>query len=239
MTLQAFFRRLASLLYVPTCVGCLEKIDEGVLCDACKLRYGKELQTLCITCAKPYSFCSCATDTLVTAGIRKHYKRFRYDPAERDSVANRLVYELKHHLNYDLVKFLAAEMVKILPEFNQDAVITYMPRGRAARLRYGFDQSALLAREISKSTGIPVFTLIRNRKGKEQKNLTKDERMKNAEASYAFCGKREEIKGKIVILLDDISTTGATLAVGARLLRKNGARNVVALTLAETYRQTQ
>ncbi len=239
MTFKALLRRLTELLYVPTCVGCLEKIDRGVLCDSCMLEYGKALQTLCVTCEKPFSFCDCVSEDLLKAGVLRHYKRFRYDPAEVDSPQNRLIYELKHRLNYDLVDFLGSEMAKVLPELSPEKTcIAYMPRSRAAYLRYGFDQSALLARKISRITQIPLLNVIKNRKGKEQKRLTKKERFLNAEEGYIFEGKPEEIKGKTVLLLDDVSTTGATLSVGSRLLKRNGARSVLAITLAESHRKT-
>ena len=111
--------------------------------------------------------------------------------------------------------------------------LTFLPRGNAAKLEYGVDQAEELARALSVLSGIPLKKLIMRRRGKnkQQKKLSFDERIRNANASFRLA-RRAELSGKTVFLVDDIVTTGAGMAACTRLLRKAGAKNVYCLAAA-------
>jgi len=98
--------------------------------------------------------------------------------------------------------------------------------------RRGFNQSELIAKGLAKATGlkVPTKALMRNRNTAPQQRLTREERTKNLHD--AFWADGLIVKGKTIILIDDVCTTGATLIECAYALRKAGAANVLALTLA-------
>jgi ComF family protein len=103
----------------------------------------------------------------------------------------------------------------------------------AARLRErGYNQAALLARELGKSIGLPVSenSLVRVRATRPQVELGAQERKENVRD--AFCCSNMELKEKRILLIDDVCTTGATLEACSIALQQVGARSVWAFTLA-------
>ena len=140
------------------------------------------------------------------------------------------------------VAVLSADMPEEMPEGlplkERLPIFTYTPRRRAAVHQDGFDQAARLARALAREMGGEFVPLLRRdvrRKASEQKRLGTRERIKNAEASYALCRRADaRVRGRIVVLCDDRSTTGATLARCERLLLRAGASAVVWATIAQT-----
>jgi ComF family protein len=103
----------------------------------------------------------------------------------------------------------------------------------AARLRErGYNQAALLAREMARRVGLDVNekVLIRQRATVSQVELDVSQRKENVHA--AFCCSSDELAGKRVLLIDDVCTTGATLEACAIALYDGGVRSVQAFTLA-------
>ena len=113
-----------------------------------------------------------------------------------------------------------------------EVVIVYLPRSRRAKRAEGHDQSERLARALSRMTGIPVArAIVRTRHGRVQKDLRASDRMKNAKKSFRY-NPRVDVKGKYVVLLDDVVTTGAGMSVGVSLLRQAGARGILCFCMA-------
>jgi ComF family protein len=103
------------------------------------------------------------------------------------------------------------------------------PRRRSWR---GFDQSLLLAQEMSRHTGLPVVSdgLVRVRPTTPQVELSTRERHENVRRAFAPLG--EVLRGRNLLLVDDVYTTGATLSEVARAAREAGAASVYALTIS-------
>ena len=114
-------------------------------------------------------------------------------------------------------------------------LVLYIPSHRRKEALRGYNQAQLLAKYISQSLDIPLSrkNLIKIRKTREQSGLNKIERMSNLKKSFQIRDKRE-IKGKNILLIDDIITTGVTLEEASRLLLENGARKVTGLTLTSS-----
>ncbi|MBR7151480.1 MAG: ComF family protein [Clostridia bacterium] len=145
------------------------------------------------------------------------------------------------------MEFLAAELAvsarDLLAEQGiaaQDAVLTYIPRATAARLQYGTDQARELARALSRELSIPMLPLLERRPGmgRPQKHLNSAERLKNAKKTYRVRD-YDGCRAKTVLLVDDIVTSGATVAICARLLRRAGASHVFALAVAADELQSE
>jgi ComF family protein len=176
------------------------------------------------------------------AKCRGFYKLVYYMPAKKTPVQNRLIYTVKQTRDRRTVDFLAKElwcsMKELLKEESieqEQVILTYIPRSAMAKLQYGTDQAKELARAISRLSGIPMESLIRRKGGRanSQKKLDPIARYKNAKNSFdAALGCDVDLKGKTVLLIDDIVTTGASMAVGTRLLRKMGAAEVYAFAIA-------
>ena len=109
-------------------------------------------------------------------------------------------------------------------------VITFTPRRPNQVRYYGFDQSEELAVAISTATGIPCKTLLK-RVGfaRAQKKLKGKDRAKNVKGKFIGT---ENIDNKNILLIDDVVTTGSTIAECARILKENGANKIYTWTLS-------
>jgi ComF family protein len=102
------------------------------------------------------------------------------------------------------------------------------------RLRWrGFNQSVLLARQISRAYNIPLdpFVVYRSKETPPQTQLTEAERRKKVRGIFSLNPQRP-IDGKRVLLIDDVYTSGATVNECSRCLKQGGAKEVYVLTLA-------
>ncbi|GHT90094.1 hypothetical protein FACS1894113_5610 [Alphaproteobacteria bacterium] len=116
--------------------------------------------------------------------------------------------------------------------FDADFIIP-VPSFWTRTLRRGFNPADIIAIELSKNLNIPLDlkALKRIRKTEYQKNKTKVEREKNIENAFLCEG---NIRGKKILLIDDVMTTGTTLNECAKALKMAGASVVVGLTIAST-----
>jgi ComF family protein len=104
------------------------------------------------------------------------------------------------------------------------------------RLRQrGFNQSSLLAKFLGRTLELPVrFDILhRNRWTEPQTHLSRNERLVNLGKAFSVSSP-VEIRGKPVVLIDDVFTTGTTIAECARTLKKEGAAEVHALTVSRS-----
>jgi ComF family protein len=98
----------------------------------------------------------------------------------------------------------------------------------------GFNQAQILARELARRKQLPLFEgqLVKVKRTIPQTSLEAKERKKNLKGAFEVKN-REKIEGKIVLLVDDVFTTGSTLQECSLMLRKAGALEVRALTVAQ------
>ena len=105
---------------------------------------------------------------------------------------------------------------------------------RLKRLWRRYNPPLLLAQEISKSLKVPILhALQKTRLTKSQTRLSAADRQRNLQNSLALA-KGINIEGKNILLIDDVHTTGATLKRCSALLKKGGAKRIIALTIAST-----
>lgn len=236
------FDLLLSLIFVPKCVSCRTRLPFDAttpLCQKCRAEYENEKARTCAVCAARLSDCSC-TPPEVNCGTKKTLKIFRYRPAHPELATQQMIFALKHRRNASLCRLLAGDLsAAVLREVGkrkEKYIITYPPRSKSAIRKNGFDHTEMLAKALGEQTGIPVRSTLRRTGGVMQKKLSRTERMKNALASFAP-RKDVSLDGKRVLLVDDVVTTGATLAAAARHLRRMGAREVITVAVAITLRE--
>ncbi len=122
------------------------------------------------------------------------------------------------------------KIIKLLKEFD---LIIPVPMFIKKKLSRGYNQTELLAKNLSKNIEIPydISILKRVSEGKTQSTLHRLERLNNIERVFEV---EQNINGKKVILLDDIFTTGATVEVCSKILKKSGAKEICVLTICRT-----
>jgi len=124
---------------------------------------------------------------------------------------------------------------KIIPFSEKFDCIVPMPVTEKRLKKRGFNQSFIVAEEISRMTGKPVYHAIlqKTKETRDQYSLARDERRKNVRGVFALSDGRE-IRGKRVLLVDDLYTTGATAREASRTLMRGKTRTVVLFALART-----
>lgn len=231
---------IGRLLFPPRCAACRELLDwyekgKG-LCARCQAEWTAEMRELCTICTKEVANCSCMPELMQKAKCEGFRKLTYYYPKTRKKVQNRVIYTIKESCTRTAFDYLANGLKPMVDEIVGDRAptdfcIAYLPRTRAARERYGVDQAEQLARALSKLTGIALIQALLRDGGKEQKQLVSNERLRNAQGSYRIKD-GIDLSGKRVLLVDDLVTTGASMAVGVKLLRRAGAKSVYALAVA-------
>ena len=217
-----------NLLFPQWCVGCGKEGD--FICSPCRRSLPRIMPPLCPRCGRPQSsgiLCpGCVSWQAEIDGIRS--------PFRFDGVMRQAIYQLK----YRNLRALAVPLAKLL----QDYLTTSHVPGEALvpvplhqkRLRQrGYNQSCLLAQELGKLINLPVVDdcLIRRRHAPPQaRTSTVDERRSNV--ADAFTCRNHRLRDKQVLLVDDVSTSGATLDACATALKAAGASSVWGLVLA-------
>jgi len=216
------------LLFPRWCVGCGR--EGSFICDSCRQTLPFIVPPLCPKCGRPQLsgvFCPhCVSWQAEIDGIRS--------PFRFEGVIQQAIYKLK----YGNIRALAQPLAKLL----RDYLLTYPVSGEVLvpvplhpkRLRErGYNQSDLLARGLGNLISLPVIDdcLVRLRYTSPQvKTSTVAERQNNVAGAFTCRGDR--LRDKQVLLIDDVSTSGATLDACAAALKAGGAASVWGLTLA-------
>lgn len=234
---KAFFSGFLAMFFPKRCVACGELLEfdyRDCLCPDCREEWDEAKVEICEVCGKTQTRCRCAYG-------KEHVDMVRhlaaYDHNKREGVANRIVYNLKKS-NYNvLFLFVADEMANELVDFKVDenTVVAGVPRSPGSVRRYGYDHAKKLARVLAERLEVGYLDALGHYGGKqEQKTLNKSQRALNAkENCYLKNGVGDSLKGKTVLLVDDIITTGAMTGACAEQLHLGGAKRVICLLAAK------
>jgi ComF family protein len=230
-------RYAADLILPPICVSCHEPISvHGKLCAACWRRIDFISAPFCDRLGVPLPYSTEAV-TLSAAAQRRTPDFGRARAVARfDGVMRDLIHRLKYSDHHELVTLFAP----LLHGAGRDLLgsadfLVPVPLHRWRLWRRRFNQAALLAGRLSHDAGIPVefAVLQRVKRTVSQVNLGWQERRANVDAAFAVHPKRaERVRGRHVLLIDDVITTGSTVEACARALKAAGARQVDVLALA-------
>jgi len=143
--------------------------------------------------------------------------------------AREVVARVKYRNARASVAWLATGMAALVDRGAID-VVTWVPTTRARRRARGFDQGRLLARAVARRLGRPCRPLLRRRPGPAQTGRPLADRRRGP----ALDPRSQRAAGLRVLLVDDVVTSGASLATAARALRNSGVAEVHAVTAART-----
>ena len=148
-----------------------------------------------------------------------------------------------HYLKYknrpepgERLAFIAAKEIAETGFFDGIDAIIPLPLSKKKLKERGYNQCDYIAAGISRATGIPVIkgAVVRTTANETQTHKNRDERWKNVEGIFAL-DRPQDIEGKHVLLLDDILTTGATLASCAKTIQAGCNCRISVFTLGYTY----
>jgi ComF family protein len=200
-----------------------------MLCEACANSLARARPWRCDQCWLPLRGAECASCNEHPTALTRLRSVFRYEGDVR-----RLVHAFKFGGEFSLGRTLAAHLTECYREYGLESdVVTSVPLTGLRRRARGYDQAALLARELARGVELPMVEALRRRKHSRAQAISETAEQRRLNVVDAFePGKRASVSGLRVLLVDDVATTGATLNACAGVLRAMGAAQVVGLTLA-------
>lgn len=232
-------RFAVDVLTPPVCAACARRMaTPDTLCAACWRDVAFIREPLCDRLGLPLPFATDGSGPIVSAAALADppvYDRARaaavFGPTTR-----RLIHQLKYHDQHHARVLLGQWLVDAGRTLLVDAdLLVPVPLHPVRLIARRFNQSALLAHEIARSTGLPVdvASLVRTRRTPPQVDLTAEQRRLNVRGAFKVPpGRRDRIREKKVLLIEDVITTGATVSACARALKRAGAARVDVLAIA-------
>ncbi len=217
------FTKFLTKLFLPSfCINCKKETPE----EPASVRW------LCFNCHKFLT--SRWVKSSLLPEINETYHLFDY---QKDILAQKLIHAFKYGLVKEISEIFAVVLEKerlALKKLNFDVIAPIPLHSRKLKER-GFNQSYLITQKIAAITQKEIANnvLIRKVHRRPQAEIKKRaEREKNIQNIFS-CAKPDLIKGKTILLVDDVATTGATLKECARVLKTSGAAKVISFTLAQ------
>jgi competence protein ComFC len=210
------------------CVGCGRL--GAFICRECLKKLPRLLPPLCPHCGKPQA------SGIICPDCRRRQTEIDgiSSPFRFDEVIRKAIYELKYR-NLKAISSCLAELLADHIRSNQldGEALAYVPLHPRRLRERGYNQSRLLARELSKRIDLPVVedSLIRVKQAQPQVRA-RDVQERRRNVVDAFVCRDEKVSGRQLILIDDVCTSGATLESCAVALKSKGVASVWGLTLA-------
>lgn len=234
--INSFGNFLLHILFPARCVFCGKAMPAGTKLLCCKdcmkqLPYVKEC---CPICGYNTSFGStvCFHCNKKHPPFEKHVSVFWYKNQVQRAI---LRYKFYRHPSYHTT--FAQFMLMQIREPQVFDCITSVPLTPERLRSRGYDQTALLATYLSKATGIPYLpTMKRVKKGVPRARLNYIQRRQTIRGAFEIL-KDTSVRDKVVLLVDDVYTTGLTVQECSRVLLRAGAAKVFVLTIATTHFQ--
>jgi len=242
----SFFK---NLLFPPKCVACREFMQKDILdkcenpfCEKCRVKWELEKLSRCPDCGLEMTVCNCAAPLLKKSGVDEYVKLVNYS-AKNKSVGKSAILHVKRTKNARVFDFFATQLsysarIKNNTSDKNTVIVTYVPRSRNSKLKYGFDQSEELSRKLAKKLNVKHSRLF-DRRGKqkqEQKKLGLNERRENAKNLFFVNRSKLEMlkKAERVIIVDDVITSGASLYGCIAALKKHYNGKIICVSVART-----
>ena len=206
------------------CLDSVRPFEADYFCSACRTPF-----------ANPYPLDEEGRCLLCRRGMNRYDALYCY--GAYDGILRDLIHLFKYGRVTTLAKPLSACLLQAAPGRERFDALVPMPMHWRRRLRRGFNQAALLAREFARKTSLPVEPgLLRVKARPPQAGLSNAERRRNVAGVFAVRA-GYEFRNRRVLLVDDVVTTGATAAAAAAALKSAGAAHVAVLAVARADRR--
>ncbi len=213
-----------------TCNICGAEIFNGEFyCDDCKAKLKPITSIKCDHCGRltssPTLYCESCT------GKNENIDTARSVYAYEETIA-KIIHNFKYNSKTFVKDVFAEELSRVyLNNFWVCDYVTYIPMSEERLSERGYNQSKLMADRLSEIIGVKSLELVEKVcETERQATLTASERKENLKGS--FKAKKIDLKGKTILVIDDVLTTGVTMDLVAKELKKMGASKVYALTVA-------
>jgi len=241
--LKEFARHISDIFIPPICISCSQLVDRHHgLCAKCWREISFVAGPVCDRLGIPLSFDPGDAVVMSAAALAKPPA---YDRARAATHFSGTVRDLMHRFKYGdqhtarrlFAQWLLFAAQEIITECD---IIIPVPLHRQRLRMRRFNQSAILAQDLSTKTGLEFRPdiLVRQRSTLPQVGLTRDQRRRNLQGAFSVPDEEgRELFGRSVLLVDDVITTGTTIDICARVLKQAGASqvNIVAVSMVTAH----
>ncbi len=226
---------ILKILFPPRCLACSRAIPAGVMCKPCLEKIPRYRTLFCARCGARLPGTNfgakkiCHRDTDYLLGSASPYD---------DSTLKLLI----HHLKFRGVRRAAEPLADLIAQYLRSTEVDFsefilipLPLSRRRKNQRGFNQAEEIARHLVEKISLPMRCdiLARTKNTKPQtETVNAAERQQNILNCFSVI-KPDGVYRKDIILLDDVTTSGATLGEAARMLKAAGARRIIGLTVAK------
>lgn len=216
--------RLVAIIAPHHCIIC--GIENNMLCQACSIQLAEEVNSICFLCriqTPDGQVCyACRSDTVI---------EYVWCSGEFTGPLAYLIKQLKFGRAQAAAPELAKHVALQLPQLSPTTLVVPVPTASSRIRQRGYDQSKLLAKELAGLRSLTYQPLLGRRSSTRQVGASRQQRMRQAKQAF-YVLTPEQCRGKDILLVDDVVTSGATLSATAQLLREAGAVSVNAAVVA-------
>lgn len=235
--LKALVSSITNFVLPFRCASCSELTEQGNgLCASCFSKLSFISEPYCKTCGFPFEFeienqfeCGKCIVEPPKYDVARSLFKFDYN-------SKKLIHGFKYNDQTSSAKLFSKLLISRYKDDFQDAdLVVPVPMNRFKRIFRNYNPPQILGKHIAASLGVKEVPdlLLKIKWTKPQTKLTKSLREKNLQGSIVI-NKKYDIKGKTVLLVDDVRTTGTTSNICSTILKKAGAKSVKLLTIGTT-----
>lgn len=210
--------KIIAIIAPDSCYIC--GLEGSTLCEGCFISCFETLASRCYICNKLTKQNRICNSCRSSSRLRRVWWLGHYQGALKE-----LVLAMKYQRKRVVARSLGEYLAKSIPHLPPDTLVTYIPTASSRIRRRGYDQSKLLAQALARDRGLKFEALL-NRQG--QADLVGKKRRQRAQIMQKSLEIRRGVncKGRNVLIIDDVLTTGSSLEAAGRLLRQAGATHV-------------
>ncbi|MFO1130087.1 MAG: ComF family protein [Rickettsiales bacterium] len=220
---------IIKFIYLNKCITCKNIIEsENILCEICWNDLELIHNPACKKCGKPLRINTFEEIICLRCIKDKPIYDMQKILFKYNSIARKLIHNFKYYDTLHYGKYFAKLMFFSYVNNLQFDIIVPAPMHKLRRIKRLYNQVDVLAKYLSRYCKKPVISnvLLKNKNTKQQSLLTKKQRKTNLNNSF-YIKNKILIKDKIILLLDDVVTTGATIKLCTETLLKHGAKSII------------
>lgn len=234
--IRQLFIYLIDFLLPTKCITCSSFTNgQSLACGECWPKLHFLTGSMCKICGLPFAINAPEFANLTCPKCLTH--KPPYNAARSllkfDDIARKLIHHFKYYDKTHLAKYFADMFIAQHKDLCNVDLIIPVPMHKIKRLFRLYNPPQILAKELAKKLQIPCRNdiLLKGKLTKSQTSLSRKERLHNLKNSFLIKNS-QTLSGKTILLIDDVMTTGTTINLCAKILKKHGARKIHVFTIA-------